>query len=355
MLWQNKNLIAIDIGSSCVKLIELAGGRQKSLKAMGIKLIPQGMVRAGAIENPLELGMLIRDLANECGVNFKGRRASIGLSGTSVFIKREMKENSKDEVGLNSQVKYDLEQQFQLGIDEIYWHYHKDTQFSMPDGRFPLITAAAKQDVLQQHVAAVKSSGIKIGVVDCSALSLVNLMEYTYGLLPELTAILNIGGHSTQVIFTLGGQYFYHRDLPFGGDHYTDQIASALGIDKNKAETLKISAAKMRGEAPLELMKVLEEVNEEIIRDLDSTIDFFFSSAEVPAELTKIQSFLLTGGGCRILGLDAAIARKYNSSVSVLNPFQNVKVNNKNFDPDYILNNGHIYASALGLALRVMS
>jgi len=355
MFWKNKNLIAIDIGSSCIKMVELAGGKQRSLKALGIKLLPDGMVRSGGIDNPADLGMLIKQLASECSLSLKGRRAAISLGGTSVFIKRELKENIKDELGLNEQVKYELEQQFQLGIDELYWHYFKDVRFALADGRFPLITAAAKQEVLQQHIASTKAAGIRIGVVDCTALSLVNLVEYTFGLLPELSAILNIGGHSTQVIFTIKGQYYFHRDLPFGGDHYTDQIARALNIDKNKAENLKVSASTMRGEAPLDLLKVIGEVNDDLIREIDATADYFFSSADVPPDVSRIESIMLTGGGCRVYGLDSALAAKFKCNINLINPFQNVKVDNKNFDADYLLSNAHIYANALGLALRKMS
>ena len=55
MFFLNKNLISIDIGSSCVKLIEVTGGSKKVVKSTGIEVLEQGVVVNGRVEDSTAL------------------------------------------------------------------------------------------------------------------------------------------------------------------------------------------------------------------------------------------------------------------------------------------------------------
>ncbi|MEI8025095.1 MAG: type IV pilus assembly protein PilM [Pseudomonadota bacterium] len=350
MLFTNRNMIAIDLGSSSIKMLELSGSREKKIVALGLKTIPEGLIVGGGIENPTEVGQIISALAKQLGIRLKGRRAAISIGGTSVIIRRLLLDDASDIVNVDDLVKSDFEQQFQLGIEDLCTNFYVDSENKYPDGKMPVVTAATKQVTVQKHIAAIKSSGLKIGLIDCSALALVNVLEYTYGKVPGLSVIISVGAQSTQLVFTLFGQYYYNRDIPYGGNHYTEEIARFLKIDKTKADSLKISANSSHGETPAELIKIFSEVNAQVIFEIGGTIDFFFSSNELPPEVSSVQSFFITGGGSHVLGLDAAIASKFGVSVSILAPFH--KVDSGKFEMDYVLSQGHFYANAVGLALR---
>ena len=51
-------------------------------------------------------------------------------------------------------------------------------------------------------------------------------------------------------------------------------------------------------------------------------------------------------------GLDSFLAQRLRVEVGINDPFQNVKVNPKRFDPDYLKEHGPAAAVAVGLALR---
>jgi type IV pilus assembly protein PilM len=296
------------------------------------------------------VAQIITALAKQLGMRLKGRRAAISIGGTSVLIRRLVLDDVSDTVQVEELVKSDFEQQFQLGIEDLYTNFFIDTESQQPDGKIPVVTAATKQVTVQKHIATLKSSGLKVGLIDCSALTLVNVLEYTYGKVPGLSVIICVGAQSTQLVFTLFGQYYYNRDIPYGGNYYTEEIARFLKIDKTKAESLKISANSSHGETPAELIKIFSEVNAQVVSEISGTIDFFFSANEVPADTNSVQSFFITGGGSHALGLDAAIASKFGVPVSILAPFH--KIDSGKFEMDYILSQGHFYTNAVGLALR---
>ena len=350
MLLGNKNLVAIDLGSSSIKMLELSGSSPRKIRAMGLKTIPDGLIVGGSIENPTEVGQVISALAKQLGVRLNGRRAAISIGGTSVIIRRIVLESASDVVSVDDLVNSDFEQQFQLGIEDLCTNFFIDNENQYSDGRIPVVTAATKQATVQKHIAALKSSGLKVGLIDCSALALVNVLEFTYGKLPGLSVIISVGAQSTQLVFVLNGQYHYNREIPYGGNFYTEEIARFLKIDKTKAESLKISANSSQGETPADLIKIFAEVNSQVISEISGTIDFFFSSNEVPPEVSSVQAFFMTGGGSSVLGLDAAIASRFGAPVSILAPFH--KIDSGKFEMDYVLSQGHFYANAVGLALR---
>jgi len=196
---------------------------------------------------------------------------------------------------------------------------------------------------------------MRCGVVDCDVFSTSNMFEYNYGVVPGLAAIINVGASTTQVSVVAGGEYLYTRDVPIGGDEYTYQISEVLGIDQGNAETLKVAASLGDNSAPQELQQVIGDLNDQLVSEIQMTLDYFSQSGEVSLEDSKMNNLFLTGGSSRVLGLDAALAAAVQVPVQILNPFQNIEVNPKKFQMNYILMQGHLYGVAVGLGMRAMS
>jgi type IV pilus assembly protein PilM len=96
------------------------------------------------------------------------------------------------------------------------------------------------------------------------------------------------------------------------------------------------------------------EVNEQLVHEVQMAIDYFLQSGEAPPEV-GLSAVYLTGGGSRVLGLDAALAASLELPVQVVNPFQRVEIDQKRVQMDYVLMQGHLYGVAVGLALRSMN
>ncbi len=208
--------------------------------------------------------------------------------------------------------------------------------------------------MVEQYLSVVHSVGMRCGVVDCDVFSVFNMFEYNYGTIPGLAAIVNVGASTTQVSVTSAGEYLYTRDVPIGGEEYSNRISAALGVDIENAETLKVAASIGEGSAPDEVNTVIGEVNDQLVSEIQMTLDYFSQSGEVLVENSAMTSLFLTGGASRVLGLDAALAAAIQVPVQILNPFQNIDVNPKKFQMDYVLMQGHLYGVAVGLGMRAM-
>ncbi len=348
----NRSLVAIDIGSSAIKVVEMTGQKQKKLRAIGLELLPAGAVVDGMIQNLETVETVLKNLLKKLKIRTGGRRAALALSGSSVLIKKVgIQAKNAD---LAEQVFYEAEQHFQADMAEIYFDYTELDAVVSAGTEQPVLLVGAKREMVEQYIGLMRSVGLRTGVVECSAFSVSNMFEYNYGVVEGLTALVNIGAATSQVSLVTHGNYVYTRDLAIGGDEYSRRIMELLAVDRANAETLKVAVSQGDGSVPDELHKVLGEINEQLVAEIQVTIDYFFQSGDPASKDTGLTSIFLTGGGSRILGLDAALAAALQIPVQIVNPFQRVDVNPKKFQMDYILMQGHLYGVAVGLSLRAI-
>ena len=354
-------LVAIDIGSSAIKVVVLTGGKHKKLQAAGLELLPVGAVVDGLLANPDVVGDVLAKLLKRLKISTRGRRAAIALGGSSVLIKKVLIEAKDKE--LAEQVYYEAEQQFQADMAEIYFDYcpieelgadagSTKTQ-SQPGGRGqPVLMVGAKRDMVESFLALIRSQGMRTGVVECGAFSVANMFEHGYGPIQGLTALVNVGAALTQLSLIANGKYVYTREIPIGGDEYSRRIMELLGVDRPNAETLKVAVSQGDANVPQQLHQVLGELNEQLVSELQIGIDYFLQNAEESDRGGSLNSVYLVGGGSRTLGLDAAIAAVLQIPVQIMNPFQRLEIDPKKFSTDYLIMQGHLYGVAVGLGLR---
>ncbi len=348
----NRPLVAIDIGSSAIKVVEMTGQKQKKLRAIGLELLPPGVVVDGAIQNQDVVEQTLRGLLKKLKIRTSGRRAALSLSGSSVLVKKV--NVAAKNADLAEQVYYEAEQQFQADMADIYFDYTELEGVPERGPEQPVLMVGAKREMVEQYIAVMRAVGLRTGVVECSTFSVSNMFEYNYGVVDGLTALVNIGAALTQVSLVAGGEYVYTRDIAIGGEEYSRRIMELLSVDRPNAENLKVAVSQGDGSVPEELHKVLGEINEQLVHEIQVTIDYFFQSGDGAGREAGLTSIFLTGGGSRILGLDAALAAALQIPVQIVNPFQRVEVNPRKFQMDYILMQGHLYGVAVGLSLRAM-
>jgi type IV pilus assembly protein PilM len=347
----NRSLIAIDIGSSAVKVVELGGSaQQRKLKALGLELLPQGVVVDGAILDVDAVTGALRSLVRRLRLATVQRRAAIGLSGSGVFIKKVRILPTKDST-IEDQVVYEAEQQFQHDIADLCTDFY---QMGPPlaSGEVQMLLVGAKRDVVDQYLGIVNNLGLRTGVVDCQVFSIANMFEFNYGTVESIVGIVNVGASSCQLSLVSKGEYLYTRDIPIGGDEYTRRIMEIMNVDRENAEALKISASSMDAGTPAELSTIIQETNEQLVSEIQGTITYFFQSGEAPADAAGISHLFMTGGSSKVSGFDAALAATLQLPVQIVNPFHRIEVNPRLFPTEDVMAQSHIYGVAVGLAMR---
>ena len=89
------------------------------------------------------------------------------------------------------------------------------------------------------------------------------------------------------------------------------------------------------------------------VRDLLDEIEKTFSFYEASEKRErKIEQIVLSGGLANVASMISAFETKFRIKTEILNPFRNIRVDDKKFDAVYFTDMAPIFGVAVGLATR---
>ncbi len=163
--------------------------------------------------------------------------------------------------------------------------------------------------------------------------------------LPQM--LLNVVASIMNINIIKGPTSIFNRDIAVGGNQYTDAIQKDLNLSFDQAEALK-RGSRVEGAAPENLAPILQAVSENIALEIQKTFDFFKATSSED----RIDRIFLAGGTSKVHGLQELLADRFEAGVEIMNPFNNVTYNPRDFDPEFINEIGPSAAIAVGLAAR---
>ncbi|ACL64032.1 type IV pilus assembly protein PilM [Anaeromyxobacter dehalogenans 2CP-1] len=345
---KSKLAVGLDIGSSSVKLVQLKEKRGGwALQAFGTAPLPPEAIVDGALMNSSAIVQAIQDVIAQ--QKLKVKDVAIGVRGHSVIIKKiSLPRMSQEE--LDESIQWEAEQYIPFDVKDV----NIDTQILTPDGdaagQMDVLLVAAKKDMINDYTSVCAEAGLTATVVDVDAFAVQNAFEVNYDGGPDETVVLiNVGAAVTNVNVVSHGITTFTRDITMGGNAFTEEIQKQLNISYEEAEALKIGG---QGESdavvPQEVERVIQGVAEQLGGEVQRSLDFYASTSG-GAALTRVY---LSGGTARIPALFRVIEARAGVPVEVLNPFKNIEIDNRRFDPAMILGAAPSAAVSVGLALR---
>lgn len=345
-----KPLLAIDIGSSSIKAIEISGSQQKKLHNLGIELLPRGVIEAGIIREPEVVGKALKKLLDRLQVKSRSRRTAISVSGISTLIKR-VNVVLEEDVDSDEALYEEAKQQFHSNLDEMYFRHQEIESSFIEEGQRSFILVAAKIETIEQYIELMHKVGLKVGITDCDVFCLANMFDYNYPVADALTMAVNVGATATQVIFLYNGEFLFSREFFTGGNDISTRIAENLRVDFDNAESLKISASMGDQSIADRVRGSIQEINEQIAVEINTTLSYF-QSEEMNGRFEKIDHIFLSGGAASTLDLGSTISSLLKAPVQVINPFQRIDIKPSGIDMDYIMTQGTLFGISVGLGLR---
>src|SRR5678815_3043560 len=343
LLSRNKPLIGLDIGSNSIKAVELTKSRKGyELTGFASEVLEPDSVVDGAIMNSRAVAEAIKRVLF-IG-RFKPKGISAGVSGHSVIVKRIVVPGATN-AEVDASIQFDAEQHIPFQIAEVNLDYQVIGPVGTGDPEMEVLLVVAKKDKIQNHTNVIKSIGRNADVVDIDAFALQNAFEVNYTVDSSATiALLNIGASLMNINITKGGMPLFIRDVPVGGNQYTDILQKELQLDFQEAEDLKLGRSGSEAEM---VMPLLESITEMLIMEAQKTSEF--SRETYPNE--TIARVLICGGTSRTPGLADKLQETLGYPTEVLNPLKHITIGPK-VNAGQINSLGPSLAVAVGLALR---
>ncbi|MGA8892248.1 MAG: type IV pilus assembly protein PilM [Anaeromyxobacteraceae bacterium] len=345
---KNKLALGLDIGSSSVKLVHLKEGKRGyTLLAWGEAPLPPEAVVDNQLMNSSAIVEAIRELVAQQKV--KSKEVAIGVRGHSVIIKRiSMPFMSQED--LDESIQWEAEQYIPFDVKDV----HIDTQILTPQadaaGQMDVLLVAAKKDMINDFTSVCAEAGLTATVVDVDAFAVQNAFEVNYPQGPNQPVVLiNVGAAVTNINIVNNGLATFTRDITVGGNAFTEEIQKQLNISAEEAEALKVGGhGETDAVVPQEVERVIQGVADQMGGEIQRSLDFHAATAP-DVHPTRVY---LSGGTARIPALFKVIEQRAGVPVEILNPFKNIEVDNRKFDPAVIMNAAPSAAVAVGLSLR---
>jgi len=342
MFGGSKTIVGLDIGSSCIKAVELKKTKGEIAVAhMGVEPLASDIVVDSMIVDSTAVSNAITKIFTDSGI--KGKLVATSVSGHSVIVKKIAMATMSDQE-LAAVIQTEAAQHIPFDIQDV----NVDFQILSDDLSGPqmdVLLVAVKKDKILNYTNVLSLAAKSPAVVDIDAFALQNCYEYNYEPAPGATAaLLNLGASVMNINIVKGSTPLFTRDVSVGGNQYTDALQKELDLSFDDAESLKLGK-KVGTVSEDAKMPILQQVTEIIVLEIQKTFDFFRATASGE----HIERLYVAGGSSKVPGLVEALRQEFSLPVEVLNPFQRV---NPGAGGELIEQNAGQLAVAVGLALR---
>ena len=163
--------------------------------------------------------------------------------------------------------------------------------------------------------------------------------------------LINAGASVVNINIIADGITTFTRDVTIGGNQFTEEIQKQLNVSYDEAEALKVGGKHGDQDAvvPQEVERVIAGVAEQMAGEIQRSLDFYASTA-ADSHIAKVY---LSGGTAKIPALFKTIESRVGVPVEIVNPFKNVEIDNRRFDPNLIMELAPMAAVAVGLLVAI--
>jgi type IV pilus assembly protein PilM len=350
LLTPRRQLVGLDIGSSAIKLVQIKESKGRHfLQKFGVKPLEPEVIVDGTVMDEARVVSAIRELFEE--TNVKNKYVAISISGHAVIVKKISLPPMPDDE-LEGQVRLAAEQYIPFDINEVNIDFQvlPHDPSADPQGDMFITLVAAKKDKINELTELVKGAGLIPMVMDVDAFAIENMHAINYPLSQdETTALVNLGASVMNVNIIRGGVSLLTRDIPLGGNRYTEAIQREMGLSYEQAEELKKGDRASEASAG-SLITAITSVNGEVASEIARTVDYFKSSTS-NGDLDRV---LVCGGVARITGLTQQLGDRLQVPIEMADPFSEIDLSGSEFDPSELAELAPLASVGVGLALRVV-
>ena len=277
------NAIGLDIGSFSAKGVKVAPA-PAGLRVLqtAISLIPPGADKPHSAE-------AIRQLFQK--LDSREAAVAIAIGGTGTVL-RPVSFPKMTPHELKTALSFEAEKHIPFKLAEVY--LDSAIMRDQAGGRMEVFLAAARKELVEQRLELLSQAGVTPRIVDLEMLALANGWELDpMAEKGEAVGLVCVGHCRTLLDFIRGRSLEFAREIPIGGQVFTQAIAKALQLDESSAERIKCEP----GNRAAEIRTVLQPVWEEWFHQCRASFDFYESQHG-----RRVERLVLSGGSARLAG-----------------------------------------------------
>jgi len=233
--------IGVDVGSTAVRVAEVAAGEVPVIVRAAQVPLPPGVVEAGEVRQPEVVAEALRELWSKAGV--KSKQVHLGVGNQRVVV-REVALPWLPEKELRDTLGFQVQEFIPMPADEAVLDFDPLGEMDQGGRRMVrILLVAAHKPMVNALVEAALAAKLDPQGIDLTPFAVTRAVGAgDDGLDLDSSgdeAIIDIGAQVTSICVHDRGVIRFVRMLPSGGRDITLALASGLGVDDEMAERLK--------------------------------------------------------------------------------------------------------------------
>lgn len=348
-----KRIAGLDIGDHSIKLAEIKkSGQGYELVNFAVLPTPREAKVGETFNDPLALAPVLNNLIDM--YNGKMPKVALCLSGNSVLIRHFILPEMPD-YEMAEAIKFEVEANLPIPLAELVVDFIRVGEVGEGSvKKVEVMVVAARNEIINRFVDAVKATGIEPVGVDIEPLALLRTVQLAENV-DDIGnfAIVNIGSGNTDISIFDNTVLRFTRTIATGGNKISGTVSSQSGLNFAEAaaagEDINFDrAAEMAGLSEETKAELLRPVLNELFMEINRTIEFY----QAKFRGASIRKVFFCGGFASLKGLCEMAAAQLGVETSLINPIKELAISAKlASEKDKIEAAGSTMSVAVGLAL----
>lgn len=332
---RSKLVLAIDLGSSSIKLVE--GRIDKGLininKLVKIKL-REGIIGDGNIISKMELEVILRNAIVDNDIKAKD---VIITTNSSSIINRDILIPVVKEEELDTVVKYEIQQYLPINLDDYVVQFLVIDKVIETDGeKLKVNVTAFPQRISLSYYNLINSLELNPYALDVNYNTITKFSNYMEDIKLNLekstAAFVDMGASTINVSILKDNKLDFTRLIKIGGDNIDYALSQNLNMSIKATEDIK----KEDLNNPF-----IREILDDLVLELERIFQFYKNKSQ-----SNIDKIYIYGGISHIENLDKYLQERLSIKVNKLIEFKNIKTKQST-------ENISIYLNAIGSIIRL--
>ncbi len=224
----------------------------------------------------------------------------IGVPGQQTFA-RFCKLPPVDPKKIPDLVRFEATQQIPFDISEVVWDYQVFQAPESPEVEVGIF--AMRKDLIREHLNHYNEAGLRPTTIQTLPAALYNFCHHD--LADELSegsavVLIDVGAQNTNLVI-VEPHAAWMRNIPLGGNNFTEALVKAFKLSFSKAEELKRNAAKSK--YARQIFQAMRPVFSDLVAEIQRSLGFYSSTHRE----TELKLVVVCGNAFRLPGLQKYI------------------------------------------------
>jgi type IV pilus assembly protein PilM len=314
-----KNLVGMDIDPSGITVAQVTvDGRVTTVQAAAHAPLDPGIMRDGEVVDPDGLADALRALFRD---NKRlGKKVRIGVANQKIVVRPVEMPYLSDPKEREAAVRFQAQDHLPMPLDQAVLDFQPLEIIQNEDSRTQrLLLVAARRDMVQNVLTAVRGAGLRPEGIDLSAFAMIRAL-YRPEFADEHILYLAVGG-LTNLAVARGTTCSFTRASGGGVEAVATELAESCQLTLNHARAwlehvgLLASVEDIEGDAEIvaTARRVLVASARRIAAEVRNSLDYQLAQGGAG----QVSRAILAGPASAIPGFDAALASELGFPVSV--------------------------------------